>query len=63
MIHSKSSDIYFTYGEEPALRIYGEVHRVTTAPKLEDPTLEAISAILMTEEDVEIYNKNLSCDI
>lgn len=63
MINSKSSDIYFTYGEEPALRIYWEVHRVKVAPKLEDSTLEAISAILMTEEDVEIYNKNLSCDI
>lgn len=63
MINSKSSDIYFTYGEEPALRIYWEVHRVKVAPKLEDSTLEAISGILMTEEDVEIYNKNLSCDI
>ena len=63
MINSKSSDIYFTYGEEPALRIYGEVRRVKVAPKLEDSTLEAISSILMTEEDVEIYNKNLSCDI
>lgn len=63
MINSKSSDIYFTYGEEPALRIYWEVRRVKVAPKLEDSTLEAISAILMEEEDVEIYNKNLSCDI
>ena len=63
MIYHKSSDIYFTYGEEPALRIYGEVYRVTAAPKLEDTTLEAISGILMTEEDVAIYNKNLSCDL
>lgn len=63
MINNKSSDIYFTYGEEPALRIYGEVHRVTSAPKLEDPTLEAICNILMSEEDAEIYNKNLSCDL
>jgi len=63
MINSKSSDIYFTYGEEPALRVYGEVRRVKVAPKLEDSTLEAISGVLMSEEDVEIYNKNLSCDI
>ena len=63
MINNKSSDIYFTYGEEPALRIFWEVYRVTVAPKLEDSTLEAISNILMAEEDVEIYNKNLSCDI
>lgn len=45
MIQNKASDIYFTYGEEPALRIYSEVHRVTTAPKLEDPTLEAIANV------------------
>ena len=63
MIQNKSSDIYFTYWEEPALRIYGEVVRVTTTPKLEDPTLEAISNILMTEEDQELYKQNLSCDL
>ena len=48
MIENKSSDIYFTYGEEPALRIYGEVHRVSNAPKLEDATLEAVANVLMT---------------
>ena len=63
MIQNKASDIYFTYGEEPALRIYSEVHRVTTAPKLEDPTLEAIANVLMTEEDQELYKQNLSCDL
>ena len=63
MIQNKSSDIYFTYWEEPALRIYGEVVRVTTTPKLEDSTLEAISNILMTEEDQELYKQNLSCDL
>ena len=63
MIQNKSSDIYFTYWEEPALRIFGEVHRVKTAPKLEDPTLEAISNILMSEEDADLYKQNLSCDL
>ena len=63
MIENKSSDIYFTYGEEPALRIYGEVHRVTNAPKLEDETLEAIANILMTDEDQDLYKINLSCDL
>ncbi len=63
MIHNKSSDIYFTYWEEPAIRIYGEVHRVMTAPKLEDATLEAISNHLMTEEDQILYKENLSCDL
>ncbi len=63
MIQNKSSDIYFTYWEEPALRIYWEVHRITNAPKLEDQTLEAISNILMTEEDQDLYKHNLSCDL
>lgn len=63
MIQNKSSDIYFTYGEEPALRIYWEVLRVTTTPKLEDPTLEAIANLLMTEEDQDLYKMNLSCDL
>ncbi len=63
MIQNKSSDIYFTYWEEPALRIYGEVHRVKAAPKLEDPTLEAISNILMSDEDLNLYKQNLSCDL
>ncbi len=63
MIQNKSSDIYFTYWEEPAIRIYGEVHRVKTAPKLEDSTLEAISSILMSDEDLDLYKQNLSCDL
>lgn len=63
MIQYDSSDIYFTYGEEPAIRIYGEVYRLTTVPKLEDSTLEAISNILMSEDDQDNYKLNLSCDI
>ena len=63
MIQNKASDIYFTYGEEPALRIFSEVNRVLSTPKLEDPTLEAISDILMTKEDQELYKENLSCDL
>ena len=63
MIQNKSSDIYFTYGEEPALRIYWEVLRVLNVPRLEDVTLEAISNILMSQEDQELYKMNLSCDL
>ena len=63
MIQSKSSDIYFTYGEEPAIRVFWEVIRVSTVPKLQDPTLEAISNLLMTDDDKEIFKKNLSCDL
>ena len=63
MIQNKASDIYFTYGEEPALRIYGDVLRITTTPKLEDTTLEAIANLLMTEEDLDLYKANLSCDL
>ena len=63
MIEHKASDIYFTYGEEPALRVYWNVLRVTTTPKLEDATLEAIANVLMTEEDVDLYKQYLSCDL
>jgi hypothetical protein len=30
---------------------------------LEDFTLEAISNILMTEEDKDLFKENLSCDL
>ena len=63
MISKKSSDIYFTYWEEPSLRIYGEIYRVTSAPKLQDSTLEAMSTVLMSKEDEEFYERELSCDI
>ena len=63
MINKNSSDIYFTYWEEPALRIYGEIYRVTTAPKLQDSTLEAMSSVLMSKEDEAFYDRELSCDI
>lgn len=63
MINKNSSDIYFTYWEEPALRIYGEIYRVTTAPKLQDSTLEAMASVLMSKEDEVFYDRELSCDI
>ena len=63
MIQKKSSDIYFTYSEEPALRIYGEIYRVTSAPKLQDSTLEAMASALMSKEDEVAYDRELSCDI
>lgn len=63
MIDNKASDIYFTYWEEPALRVYGNVIRMKNTPKLEDSTLEAIAHILMTEEDIDLYKQYLSCDL
>ena len=63
MINKKSSDIYFTYWEEPAIRIYWEIYRVTSAPKLQDSTLEAMSSVLMSKEDEAFYDRELSCDI
>ena len=63
MIQKKSSDIYFTYWEEPALRIYGEIYRVTSAPKLQDSTLESMCSVLMSKEDEAFYDRELSCDI
>ena len=63
MIQKNSSDIYFTYWEEPALRIYWEIYRVTSAPKLQDSTLEAMASALMSKEDEVFYDRELSCDI
>ena len=63
MIEYKATDIYFTYWEEPALRIYWEVRRILSVPKLEDSTLDAIADMLMTEEDDNLYRENLSCDL
>ena len=63
MIDNKASDIYFTYGEEPVLRVYGEAHRIANVPKFEDSTLESIANILMTDEDIDNYKANLSCDL
>ena len=63
MINNKGSDIYLTYWEEPAIRVYWEARRVLVAPKMEDSTLEAFSNILMTEEDQNLYREHLSCDL
>jgi hypothetical protein len=32
-------------------------------PKMEDSTLEAVSRELMTDEDENLYNEYLSCDL
>lgn len=63
MVQHNSSDIYFTYSEEPSIRVYGEVYRLTDLPKLEDSTLDAISDLLMTEEDYSNYTQHMSCDL
>ena len=63
MIQYWSSDIYFTYSEEPALRICWEIYRLTNLPKLTDSILENFTKVLMNPEDIDTYNKNLSCDI
>jgi twitching motility protein PilT len=63
MIKYESSDIYLTYGEEPTLRIFGEARRIIGLPKLDDQTLDAFAKYMMTEEDKENYDKNLSADL
>ena len=63
MIKYESSDIYLTFGEEPTLRIFGEARRIQGVPKLDDATLNAIAAYMMTEEDKANYDKNLSADL
>jgi twitching motility protein PilT len=63
MVKYDSSDIYLTFGEEPTLRIYGEACRIPKLPKMDDTTLNAISDYMMSPEDKENYNKNLSADL
>lgn len=63
MVHYNSSDIYLTHGEAPAIRNFWEIYRLAWLPLLEDSTLEAMSDILMTNEDKALYNEHLSCDV
>lgn len=63
MIKSNSSDMYLTYWEEPAIRVFWKIYRVTSAPKLEDSTLEAMISWALDKEDIDIYEHELSCDI
>ena len=62
MVKYDSSDIYLTHGEPPSIRIYGEVRRLTSLPKLEDATLESLCSVLMVSEDEKSFQEHMSCD-
>ena len=62
MVQYNSSDIYLTYWEPPAIRVFGEVRRMNSSPKLDDNMLDAICGVLMKEEDRRNYDEHISCD-
>ena len=62
MVQYNSSDIYLTYWEPPAIRVFGEVRRMNSLPKLDDDMLDAICGVLMKEEDRRNYDEHISCD-
>lgn len=62
MVQYNSSDIYLTYWEPPAIRVFGEVRRMNSLPKLDDNMLDAICGVLMKEEDRRNYDEHISCD-
>ena len=58
-----ASDSYFTYGEEPALRVNNEIYRLVGLDKFTDEMLNQIATLLMDERDKKLFNENLSVDI
>jgi Tfp pilus assembly ATPase PilU len=55
MIDNKASDMYLTYGEPPALRIYEQVYRVKQLPPFDDELLTEIAYFLW----MNLNEKNL----
>jgi Tfp pilus assembly ATPase PilU len=49
MIDNKASDMYLTYGEPPALRIYEQIYRVNQLPPFDDELLTEIAYYFMDE--------------
>jgi Tfp pilus assembly ATPase PilU len=49
MIDNKASDMYLTYNEPPALRIYDQVYRVNQLPPFDDELLTEIAYYFMDE--------------
>lgn len=58
-----ASDSYFTFNEEPSLRVNDEVYRLVGLDKFSDEMLDAIAQQLMDERDKELFEKNMSVDI
>jgi twitching motility protein PilT len=58
-----ASDSYFTFNEEPALRVNDEIYRLVGLDKFSDEMLNAIVAELMDDIDKKLFETNLSVDI
>lgn len=58
-----ASDFYFTYNEEPSLRVHDEVYRLVGLDKFSDEMLNNIAGLLMDETDKKLLEENLSVDI
>jgi Tfp pilus assembly pilus retraction ATPase PilT len=58
-----ASDSYFTFNEEPALRVNDEIYRLVGLDKFSDEMLNGIASTLMDETDRKLFNENLSVDI
>ncbi|MDR0369891.1 MAG: hypothetical protein LBH96_05295 [Candidatus Peribacteria bacterium] len=58
-----ASDFYFTFNEEPSLRVHDEVYRLVGLDKFSDEMLTNIAELLMDETDKALLKENLSVDI
>ncbi|MDR0607480.1 MAG: hypothetical protein LBG52_03865 [Candidatus Peribacteria bacterium] len=58
-----ASDSYFTFNEEPTLRVNDEVYRLVGLDKFSDEMLNGITSALVDETDRKLFEENLSVDI
>ncbi|GHV21222.1 hypothetical protein FACS1894176_11010 [Bacteroidia bacterium] len=58
-----ASDSYFTFNEEPALRVNDEIYRLVGLDKFSDEMLNEIATTLMDETDKKLFDENMSVDI
>ena len=63
MIDNNASDMYLTYWEPPALRVYGKVYRINQFPPLDDDVLTGIAYMFMDEFEGEHFRQNLDIDL
>jgi twitching motility protein PilT len=62
-IEYAASDSYFTFNEEPSLRVNDDVYRLIGLDKFSDEMLNGIANVLMDEKDQKLFQEHLSVDI
>jgi twitching motility protein PilT len=62
-IEYAASDVYFTFNEEPALRVNDDVYRLVGLEKFSDEMLRGIAEVLMNEREKKQFAEQLSIDI